>query len=117
MYGIIIVVILYKILEWNDDFDFLCFVFVIVYLMVVYFFVVVFFCFIVIIVVDRFFVVLLYFCYCEFVIMKCVFIVLFMLWLISGLMVLVYILLLSYNDIVVVVLEVLGFFVISVVYF
>lgn len=85
--------------------------------MVVYFFVVVFFCFIVIIVVDRFFVVLLYFCYCEFVIMKCVFIVLFMLWLISGLMVLVYILLLNYNDIVVVVLEVLGFFVISVVYF
>lgn len=97
--------------------SFLCFVFVIVYLMVVYFFVVVFFCFIVIIVVDRFFVVLLYFCYCEFVIMKCVFIVLFMLWLISGLMVLVYILLLNYNDIVVVVLEVLGFFVISVVYF
>ena len=117
MHGTIIAVILYKTSERNDDLDFLCPVFVTVYLMAAYFFAVASFCSIVTIAVDRLLAVSLHLRYREFVTMKRVLIVLFMLWSTSGLMALVYILLPNYNDIVAVVLEVLGLLVTSVAYF
>lgn len=117
MHGTIIAVILYKTSERNDDLDFLCPVFVTVYLMAAYFFAVASFCSIVTIAVDRLLAVSLHLRYREFVTMKRVLIVLFMLWSTSGLMALVYILLPNYNDIVAVVLEVLGLLVTTVAYF
>ena len=117
MHGSIIAVILYKTTDRDYDLDFLCPVFVTVYLWAAYFFAVASFCSIVTIAVDRLLAVSLHLRYREFVTTKRVLIVLFMLWSTSGSITLVYIFLPNYNDIVAVVLEVFGLLVTSVAYY
>ena len=117
VHGAIIAVILDKKSRGHFNVDFLCPVFVTLYLSSAYFFAVSSFLSIVTIAVDRLLAVSLHLRYHEFVTMKRVLIVLFTLWLTSGLVTLVYISLPDYNDIVAVVLEVVGLLVTSVAYF
>lgn len=117
MHGVIIAVILAKDASGNYDADFFCPTFVTMYLSTAYFFSVASFLSIVTIAVDRLLAVSLHLRYHEFVTTKRVVIVMVVLWLTSGLVTLVYISLPNYNDIVAVVLEVLGLLVTSVAYF
>ena len=117
MHGAIIAVILYKAASGNHNVGFLCPTFVTMYLSSAYFFAVASFFSIVTIAVDRLLAVSLHLRYNEFVTTKRVVVVQGLLWLTSALITSVYIILPDYNDIVAVVLEVLGLLVTSVAYF
>lgn len=116
MHGTIIAVILAKAASGSYDVDFLCPVSVTLYLSSAYFFTVASFLSIITIAVDRFLAVSLHLRYSEFLTKKRVVTALVVLWSTSGLITMVYIALPDYNDIVAVVLEVMGLFVTSVAY-
>ena len=117
MHGVIIAVILDKTGSGDYNVDFLCPTFVTMYLSSAYFFAVASFLCIVTIAIDRLLAVSLHLRYNEFVTTKRAVAVMGLLWLISGLVISVYIVLPKYNDIVAVVLEVVGLLVTSVAYF
>ena len=117
MNGAIIAVILDKVASGNYDIAFLCPTFVTMYLSFGYFFAGTSFWSMVAIAVDRLLAVSLHLRYNEFVTTKRVVVCLALLWLTSGLVTSVYIVLPNYNDIVAVVLEVLGILVTSVAYY
>ena len=117
MHGIIIKVILDKAVRGDYGVDFLCPTFITMYLYFAYFFSGASFLSIVTIAVDRLLAVSLHLRYYEFVTMKRVVVCLVLLWLTSGLVTSVYIALPKNNDVVAVVLGVLGFLITSVAYF
>lgn len=116
MHGGIIAAILHMSSGGNYDTEFFCPTIVTLYLSSAYLFAVASFLSIVVIAVDRLLAVSLHLRYHEFVTDKRVRIILGMLWLTSFLITLVYICLPKYNDIVAVVLEVVGVFVTSAAY-
>ena len=117
LHGAIIAITLNEIESGNYRIDFLCPTFITMYLSSAYFFAGASFWSMVTVAVDRLLAVFLHLRYSEFVTTKRVVVVLVMLWLISGLVTLVYIALPEYNDIVAVVLEILGILVTSVAYY
>ena len=117
MHGAIIAAILNMSANGNHNTEFFCPAIVTVYLFSAYLFAVASFLSIVAIAVDRLLAVSLHLRYHEFVTAKRVKIVLAMLWSASFLITLVYIWLPKYNDIVAVVLEVVGLLVTSSAYF
>ena len=117
MHGVIIAVTLDKASTRNYNVDFLCPTVITMYLYFAYFFAVASFLSIVTIAVDRLLAVSLHLRYNEFVTTKRVVVCLVLLWLTSGLVTSVYIVLPNNNDIVAVLLEVLGLLVTSVAYF
>lgn len=116
VHGAIISVVLAKAADGIYNVDFLCPVFVTLYLSSAYFFAMASFLSIITITVDRFLAVSLHLRYSEFVTRKRVVTALVMSWSTSGVITIVYIALPNYNDMVAVVLEVMGLFVTSVAY-
>ena len=117
MHGAIIAVISHMEESGNSNFDFFCPTIVTIYLSSAYLFSVASFLSVVVVAVDRLLAVSLHLRYNEFVTTKRVEVIVGMLWLTSLLVTLVYVSLPNYNDIVGVVLEVVGLLMTSAAYF